>query len=184
MARNTKTRSKERLLFNKGPSLSPLMRCRRALWLQRRRILVAEKREVKRHWASFSLSSVHHIRVSHTLWTAAPGWCTLPPIPRLEYFQVKGILSNSLSIKKKRYLMEVVMHPCLAEGWFRVYLHYDYDLIQGRRFFFIIKRFGVFWFDSVWFNTMYTFIFSWKSVDYVVMVTHDWTVFTSQAMLR
>lgn len=102
MARNTKTRSKERLLFNKGPSLSPLMRCRRALWLQRCRILVAEKREVKRHWASFSLSSVHHIRVSHTLWTAAPGWCTLPPIPRLEYFQVKGILSNSLSIKKKK----------------------------------------------------------------------------------
>lgn len=35
--------------------------------------------------------------------------------------------------------MEVVMHPCLAEAYFRVYLRYDCDLIQGRRFFFFLS---------------------------------------------
>lgn len=102
--------------------------------------------------------SPSHQSQSHTV-NSCTGLVHTSSIPRLEYFQVKGILSNSLSIKKKRCLMEVVMHPCLAEGWFRVYLHYDYDLIQGRRFFFYHQtiRCLLIWFSMVQYNVYIRF---------------------------
>lgn len=66
MGRSTKKRSKVRLHFNKEPSLSSLMLCCHALWLQRNGTLVTENWS-KRHWAFPELTSPHHSHL-HTVY--------------------------------------------------------------------------------------------------------------------